>query len=372
MPGLDVVGQVAGHPGHLEHLAEVVGLAGVGDVDDPVRVQLTHPTPDRRQICAGVTEAAVALAHDERGLVAIHPHHERAVVDHGDAALLEVGGDQREVVVVAALPGDVGVGEEHVKPLVGGVEPGHRHGDELTPDGSGLLVAVLKADHPQACGVGEVWVGAEVGVGALVERLGTGQIERADVQPLGEHLLHEHAELGAPVADVVLRDDGVAEGTQHAVEAVADDGGAEVAHVHLLGHIGRGVVDDDSLGMLLRRDTVRGVGEDRGGRLGEHGGLEPDVDEAWAGDLQRLAQVVELNLVDDVLGDDARRALLLLGEAQGDVRLEVPELRFGGRAEFGIDADDITQTLIKFGRQRRHGDHLPTADRVGCLGGVRR
>jgi len=76
-----------------------------------------------------------------------------------------------------------------------------------------------------------------VAVRPLVELLGCGQVERGDVDALFEDLLDEHAELPAPVADVVLRDDGVALSTQDAGEAVADDRGPQVADVHLLGDI---------------------------------------------------------------------------------------------------------------------------------------
>jgi hypothetical protein len=60
----------------------------------------------------------------------------------------------------------------------------------------------------------------------------------------------EHSELCAPIADVVLADDGVAFEFVEAGDAVADDGAAEMADVHLFGDIGAGVIDDDGLGRL--------------------------------------------------------------------------------------------------------------------------
>ena len=65
----------------------------------------------------------------------------------------------------------------------------------------------------------------------------------------------DHAELGAPVAEVVVADRVVAEESQHAVEGVADHGRADVADVHRLGHVGRGVVDDDGPRLGGRRDA---------------------------------------------------------------------------------------------------------------------
>ena len=56
-------------------------------------------------------------------------------------------------------------------------------------------------------------------------------------------VLDQHAEGRAPVPDVVLPDDPVAFELQQPDQAVSDDGGPEVADVHLLGGIGRGVID---------------------------------------------------------------------------------------------------------------------------------
>ena len=57
------------------------------------------------------------------------------------------------------------------------------------------------------------------------------------------------------VPDVVLADDGVALGFQDAGDAVADDGGAQVADVHFFGDVGAGVVDDDVLRWIGLRDA---------------------------------------------------------------------------------------------------------------------
>ena len=59
----------------------------------------------------------------------------------------------------------------------------------------------------------------------------------AEVAPAVE----DHAELRAPVADVVVADDRVAEEPQHAAQGVADHRRADVADVHRLGHVRGGV-----------------------------------------------------------------------------------------------------------------------------------
>ncbi len=64
------------------------------------------------------------------------------------------------------------------------------------------------------------------------------------------HVVDDHAELSAEVADVVLADHGVAEKFQDAGHGVAEDGGAQMADVHLLGDVWAGVIDDDGAGPI--------------------------------------------------------------------------------------------------------------------------
>ena len=48
----------------------------------------------------------------------------------------------------------------------------------------------------------------------------------------------------APIADMIVACNLMAEKEQDAAQGVADDRGADVAHVHGLGHVGGGIVDD--------------------------------------------------------------------------------------------------------------------------------
>ena len=57
------------------------------------------------------------------------------------------------------------------------------------------------------------------------------------------------------------RIDVVAEVLQGAGQRVADDRGAQVPDVHLLGHVGRGVVDRDDLRLLGRHAEPRVGGQ---------------------------------------------------------------------------------------------------------------
>jgi hypothetical protein len=109
----------------------------------------------------------------------------------------------------------------------------------------GIRVAGLQLDHQATGAVGELF--------GLVEALLGGAVEVFQVRQLvaGDRVFlqvgHQHAELGAPVAHVVLADHFVAEELQHPGHAVADDGRAQVADVHLLGQVRRRQVDHRAL-----------------------------------------------------------------------------------------------------------------------------
>ena len=65
----------------------------------------------------------------------------------------------------------------------------------------------------------------------------------------------DHAELRAPVAQVVVADHLMAQGREDPGQAVADHGRADVPHVHRLGDVGRGEVDDDRPRLRGRHET---------------------------------------------------------------------------------------------------------------------
>ena len=58
-------------PTPLTHHAEVGLLPGVGHVDDPARLLHVHAVPHRRHVGGRVAKPAVALAHNQRDVVAL-------------------------------------------------------------------------------------------------------------------------------------------------------------------------------------------------------------------------------------------------------------------------------------------------------------
>ena len=137
----------------------------------------------------------------------------------------------------------------------------------------------------------------------------------------------DHAELGSPVADVVVADDVVAEGAEDAAEGVADDGAAEVADVHRLGDVGTREVDNVPARRCRRFDAQFLI---KGGRV--DGGFQPvgaeaEIDEPGTGDLRRIAEVGDAQIVDDLLGEFAWVGADLLRERHGAIGLVVAEFR---------------------------------------------
>ena len=286
-------------PGHREDHLEVQGLLGPDHVYRPVRAELVHPVADRGQVGRGVVVAAVALADDERQRPALAAGEargeraQRALAHDRDAPLLELAHGVREHVVVEALAADVLVREAHPEPGVHLVQVPAGDVDQALPDGHRVRVPGLQPDQPAPGALGERRVGVELAPGRLVERVRVGgqQPRLGRVHAHVEQVLDQHAERGAPVADVVVPDHPVPGELQDARDGVADDGGAQVPDVHLLGHVRRGVFDHHRLRAGHRREPEPGVVQHQRGLGGDPVIAQREVDEAGTADLGLGAHV---------------------------------------------------------------------------------
>ena len=129
-----------------------------------------------------------------------------------------------------------------------------------------------------------------------------------------------------------------------------------MAHVHLLGDVGAGEIDDDGFGwgnepglatgLPLGRSTVKGCGSPRqrnpepwigqpGGHLSGQGlGPQAQVEETRAGDLRLQTEGGEggigLQTGRDLLSDGTGLQPQRLGQGQGPIGLEVAEFGLAG------------------------------------------
>ena len=136
--------------------------------------------------------------------------------------------------------------------------------------------------------------------GSGVELLRLRQRQARRVDAFVEDLLNQHPELGAPVANVVLRNHAVANASDNPTQAVSNHGRAQIPDMHLFRDVGRGVVDHRNLRVRDLCDAQVRVGELVGHRLGQHLSSQPEVDEAGPRDLGRLAEVGNLQPGRDV------------------------------------------------------------------------
>ena len=139
-------GKELGLAGHLEEHLEVVRLAHIGDVDDPVGLEFADSAADGGQVGGVVTVPTVSFAYDHGGILPLDEHTQRTAVLHGQPVGLELVDDARQVIVVGGLTGEVVVGEQHPEPGVGLVESGQGDVDERVPDLQGAFVTALQLD----------------------------------------------------------------------------------------------------------------------------------------------------------------------------------------------------------------------------------
>ena len=139
----------------------------------------------------------------------------------------------------------------------------------------------------------------------FADRIGCKGLVIAPLAPRVDEL----SELRAPVADVVIRNHPVAQKRTHASHRIADDRRADVADVHALRDVGRGVVDDYyRLVHLGNFEPPRG--EHAGQQLTQVGIAQPQAKEARPRDLGRLDARIGSSLhgLDQQCRDVSRRA----------------------------------------------------------------
>ena len=322
-------------------LLEVIGLAEVGDDDDAVHLEMLGAIKCRREVTRGVIGGAVLLADDEGLLgearVFRVKNHQRSCARLRQVCLGEFAVDPLDLVVVETLAQhDIEFDPEVVVDELEGREGGIV---DFFPDGEILRVARLQLDEflLRRGEHGGIRLGRCVAEFVesfeLLERFG-GQSGGVEVALVGPDQL---AELGAPVADVVVANDFRPVESKQAADGFANDRRAQVADVHLLGRVGGRIIHNPSLaaagaggsGLHVLLGIV-------GLQPGEQRvGLEAEVDEARSGEGNVKMRLQRFQLLDNLRAERARVLFFAFGEGQGAIgliitveRVRHPHFRF--------------------------------------------
>jgi hypothetical protein len=150
------------------------------------------------------------------------------------------------------------------------------------------------------------------------------EIDRRElaVLDLGDQLAH----LQAPIAQMHVAEDRPAIGAEQPLQAVADDGRAQMADMHGLGDIGAAEIQHRGLAVSGFGRAETNLLRDRADARGQYSIRHVEIDEAGTGDLDLRENRIGLQARRDLFGDRARIDLRLLGGRQRAVALELREI----------------------------------------------
>ena len=268
----------------------------------------------------------------------------------GEAALPEVGDDCREHWVVktfakCVVKTNAEPPVDFFKLLLGKL-------DDFLPDSEIFGIALLEFDEFSFGGVAEFGfvVDEFVETFEFANRVGG----EGGIVPVLFPADDEHSKLRAPIADVIIGDDAVAEEFSDAGESVAENCGADVTNVHRLGNIRRTEINDDGFRFRDHRYAVAFIAGSTGDLCGDENRFEFEINEAGAGDGGWFADTGDVELLNDFLGECSRIFVARFGDGHDAVGLVIAKFRVGGPEERRCAEgafDGVGQNL----RNRWHG-----------------
>ena len=200
---------------------------------------------------------------------------------------------------------------------------------------------------------------------AAVAVLGRRLAQRARQQRAGEPV-----DLRAVVVEVVLAAHGRAGRLQHARQAVADRRPAHAADVQRAGRVGGHELEvERDAGQRLVLPVLAALLDDGAGQLAGGGRVEPDVEEAGAGDLDRRDALGLREAPRELLGERARVGAGLLGQLHRHVGGPVPVVALPGSLEVHGRGD---RGGVEGERSVVDGVHEGGPEGLGELGGSHR
>ena len=241
-------------------MLEVQGLTLVDKVEYAVSVKCAGAVAQCGQVGGGVQVAAVGFLHDDGQRVAflvlvfVHEDALGALVFTEQALAGQVRDHVWQVVVVGTFAAYIVCGQADAEAVINGLTVTQRNGVELAPQFQTFRVMGLQLDHQATGPGGERLRFVEALFGGTVEAFQVAQFAGQFGGALFVLLLfqigEQHAELGPPVAHVVLANHVVTQEFQRSYDCIADDGRTQVPHVHFLGQVRGGVVHHYGLDLL--------------------------------------------------------------------------------------------------------------------------
>ena len=285
-------------------------------------------------IGSGVEIAAILLldnhAHRFAFLVfiLIKEHHGRAFAFYRQTFGFQIGNDTRQHRVIEAFTHYVVAGQGDVEAVIGKLVLRHGNVDQLAPHFAEVLVAALQLNDVAARALGEGFIFVVVFFRFAIETFEVGQRHLAGVfLLLLFQVRDQHAELGAPVTHVVRADHFMPEKLQRTHRGIANNGGAQVAYVHLFRHVRRGVIDHHRL--RLRLSHAQTFGFQRAADVfREEGRVEENINKAGTGDFDLTGNAAQVEMSQDLLCKLSRRHAQFFGYGHHAVGLIVAELDF--------------------------------------------
>src|SRR5258706_6961238 len=139
---------------------------------------------------------------------------------------------------------------------------------------------------------------------------------------LGDQLAH----LQTPVAQVHVARDFPTIGAVQALEAIADNGRAQMAHMHCLGDVGPAEIYDEHLARAGARRTEAPVLRELRNTLVQRGIGYVDIDESRSRDFDFREYWVRSESSNDAFGERPRIGLRLLRSGERTVALKLGEI----------------------------------------------
>ena len=248
----------------------MIALAGVDDIDDETSVELVGAQAHGCEISGCVEKSAVRLLDEQRSLAIGEGHDHRALVALGEARLHECFDHAAESVAEETLTAIVLRANLHIERARCLVDLLHRDFDEALPQAHNFRITRLQAQkrlfcvlHRRARGfvlnlklgnamraAVKLAGGIEVGRAGFHLRAAVSVIEIIEgetrkISTLADESRQRHRDGQTPVAEMVLAPNLAAKAFKHARERVADDGGAQMTNMHLLGDIDAAKINDD-------------------------------------------------------------------------------------------------------------------------------